>query len=114
MKDKIKSLIKLMEENPELEVLCKVEDDLFCGMEDDRYTWFLGEIGNCEISDYYMPFERIYIDDEIYEKIYEELEDNYDLENLSDEEIELKVDIAYEEKKAANEIKTAIFVNIVV
>jgi hypothetical protein len=111
MKDKIKSLIKLIEENPELEVLCQVEDDLFCG---EEFAWFLGKIGNCEINDYYMPSERIYIDDEIYEKIYEELEDNYDLENLSDEEIELKVDVIYEEKKAANEIKTAIFVNIVV
>jgi hypothetical protein len=105
--DKIKSLIKLIEENPELEVLCKVEDDLFCG---EPYSWFLGKIGNCEICDYYMPSERIYINDEIYD----ELNNNYDLDNLSEEEIELKVDIDYEEKKAAEEIKTAIFVNIVV
>ena len=57
MKDKIKELLKLIKENPDLEILPCVCNELFGG---DDYGDTLGEWGNAFIEEYCIYFGRYY------------------------------------------------------
>lgn len=50
MNKNISELCKLIEENPELPVLARVNSDV-CGI-NDNYAWWLGEITSCRVEEY--------------------------------------------------------------
>lgn len=106
----IEDLIKLMQENPELEVLCKVDSDIVA---DDGYLWWLGRINDrckIEIDEYTNIQERIvFKSEEEYTEWFEDMFDIDDFAYVPDDEWE-----AFCEKKI-NETVTwtkAIFIAI--
>lgn len=49
MNDKVKKFIKLVQENPELEVISMVDTDV---IGDENCSWWYGEIGNSQVRKY--------------------------------------------------------------
>lgn len=104
----IKQLIKLSEENPELEIMAMVYQD--CIPRDD-HLWYGNSFGKSEIKEYCIPDETfIFDEDDIKESLFEEHESEF--ENLSKDEIENKLSEMYEEMRKRGFIKKAIFVEI--
>lgn len=106
----IEELIKLMKENPTLEVLCKVDSDIVA---EDGYMWWLGKINDrfeAEVDEYAQFEERIiFKSDEEYTEWFEFLFDIDDFADIPDDEWD-----AFCEKKI-NETITwtkAIFISI--
>lgn len=106
----VEVLIKLMQENPELEVLCKVDSDIVA---EDGYMWWLGQINDrwgIEIDEYAQIEERIiFKSDEEWSDWFEYIFDVDDFINVPDNE--------WDEfcKKKINETVTwtnAIFVSV--
>lgn len=78
----VEDLIKLMQENPDLEVLCKVDSDIVA---DDEYAWWLGRINDrckVEIDEYAEIRERIVFKSE--EEWAEWFEDIFIIEDFMD------------------------------
>lgn len=78
----IEELIKLMQKNPELEVLCKVDSDIVA---EDGYMWWLGQINDrwgIEIDEYTQIGERIVFKSE--EEWAEWFEDLFDVDDYMD------------------------------
>jgi hypothetical protein len=110
MKDneKIKQLIKLSEEHPDLEIFAKVHSD--CVQSED-FQWWQASIGNSEVDEYWQPSEETFIGQG---DIYDELAMVYESEidgMPSDKEDEFLTQ-KYEELKASGDIKKSIFVTI--
>ena len=84
----VENLIKLMQENPDLEVLCKVDSDIFG--EDGYYMWWLGQINDrckIEIDEYAIIQERVvFKSEEEWTDWFEDLFDIDDFANIPDEE----------------------------
>lgn len=108
MNKNIEKLLKLSQENPELEILCRVEDEIFSG----EYGWYLANICNVEINEYYTPNETVFIDNKIIDQIACEEEDKEEYELAQDEDFDNIINKIYEEKKKNGEIKKAIFITI--
>ena len=70
-------LIKLITENPDLDVIPFTSSDT-C---DDTYQWYLAEFGNSYIDNVYFVEEKVCIGDDDYEEHLQEYTD------LTDEEI---------------------------
>ena len=83
--EKIANLLKLIEENPDLEIIPMVDSEIVCG---DEYSNWLGSWGNARIDEYWNSDERIYF--RFYDE--EELIDNVICdeidENIDDDEAE--------------------------
>lgn len=68
--ENIKELLKLIEENPNLPIVPKVDSDIVA---DAGYAYWLGGFGLAEIDRYYQTDEKVYFE-------------NYDREELVEEE----------------------------
>ena len=83
----IESLIKIMQENPTLDVLCKVDSDIVA---EDGYAWWLGRINDrykVEIDEYAQIEEQIiFKSDEEYTEWCEDIFDVDDFVDIPDEE----------------------------
>lgn len=110
MNEKINQLIKMSNENPELEIFTKVDNDLYS----DDFGYSLGRIGKIEIHEYYCPCEKIYLDDEIYDELADSFCEDPAWRELSDSELEKKINDELEKKRQSKEIDKAIFVEITV
>lgn len=86
MNEKIKELIEISKNNPDLEILTKVDNDLHS----DDFRWNLGIIGKIEINEYWCPCEKIYLDDEIYDELADSFYEDPAWRELSDSELEKK------------------------
>ena len=83
--------LKLVKENPDLPVVPMVDEQVVA---DDCSTWWLGEWGQSEVTEYYIGRERIHLksDDEEEALVdmvgckYSETKDGRDIYDLSDEE----------------------------
>lgn len=82
----IEKLVKLINENPGIEVLPVVDLDV---VGDGDYSRYGGAIGESRIDKYYSEDERIYFDDD-YDDLEEEIQDRIWLDHqpISDEELE--------------------------
>ena len=83
----IESLVKLMQDNPTLEVLCKVDSDIVA---EDGYAWWLGRVNDrweAEIDEYTQIQERIvFKSEEEYTEWFEDLFDVDDFKDVPDDE----------------------------
>lgn len=105
----IKQLIKLSEENPELEI--KVEVDSYCCPSEDFRYW-LADFEKSKIDDYWEADDATVIGEcEILDHIRYKYND-LDCFPDDDEEQEKFIQDCYNELEAKGEIKKAIFVNI--
>lgn len=75
MKENLQELIRLVQENPELPVICEVDGEICCG---DEYAWYLGEFGRCFVGEYAVYNDRVFVDDR--EGLKEEYYGRYDEE----------------------------------
>ena len=106
----VEELIKLTQENPELEVLCKVDSDIVA---EDGYVWWLGRINDrwgIEIDEYTCIQERIvFKSEEEWTEWFEDLFDVDDYVDIPDSEWE-----EFCEKKVNEEVTwtKAIFVSV--
>lgn len=108
-REKIKQLIKLSEENPELEIIPMVYNEIVC----EDWGYWRGEIGKIEKEFYWQDDERIYLNlDDIKEQLSESASFEPEFENMPDEEFDLMIEKEIELKKQSGEIKEAIMVYI--
>ena len=108
--EKIKELIKLSEENPELEILPMVNYEVCAG---DDFTYWGGKIGEIDKAHVYETEEGTFLGyDQIVEHLAEELENNIDYDGISDDQIDTIVLQQYGIKKQSGEIKEVIIVYI--
>ena len=74
MNEKLKELVKLSTENPDLEIVCMVNSEVF---KSDESTYWSCGISSVRIDDVYSDDESIYLDaDDIIEQLRVELEDS--------------------------------------
>jgi len=107
----VKKLVQLMQENPSLDVMCKVDSDIVA---DDGYAWWLGRINEKiepEIDEYSTAMEErvIFKSDGNYTEWIEDFFDIDDFQDVPDNEWE---DFS---KKKVDEVakwKRAIFISI--
>lgn len=114
MDKNLEQFIDLVKQNPDLEVICMVDQEIVpC----DDYARYMADIGKSSVDEYYLKDERIYLKSDDLEEIEEDLENNiyhefYDTKEplIEEEEQELK----YEVYKAMKKIpwKKAIILNI--
>lgn len=83
----VNELIKLIKENPELEIVPMVDYDIVAG---DDYSYWMAEWGTAKIDEYYHLDERIYFKEQDFEElVYDFTESNYKkYNNLTYEEFE--------------------------
>jgi hypothetical protein len=80
--EKILQLAKLVQENPELEILVTVDNDIH----NDDYNWSIGSFGISEVDEYYVKDERIYLKSDSWEDLVEQyFNENEFPEDMSDE-----------------------------
>lgn len=84
----VEKLIKLMLENPDLPVMCKVDSDIIA---DDGYAWWLGAFNEKiapEIDEYNTNHDSVLIfkSDEDYESWFEDFFDVDDYKDIPDDE----------------------------
>jgi len=107
-KEMANALLKLIAENPELEVVPMVDTECIF---DDSYSTWMAKWGSADIDEYWCSDERVYFKSIDFDSLVEEfIDNNYeDYPTLSDEELEK---LAKEKINAHDWIK-AISVNIV-
>lgn len=84
-------IIRLIEENPDLPIVPMVDYDV---VGDDTCTYWMGEWGHCEITEYYVGRERIHFKDDDEEDVLNDLDgckyscdqQGRDIYDLSDDE----------------------------
>lgn len=102
MKVELRSkLIVYLEMYPELDVICRVNEELFSG----DFLWVAGEITGVDVSEYCILSERYCVGEE---SILEELEDMYSERDLSENEFDKMILDEYEKLKT----KHAIFIDV--
>lgn len=91
-KEYVADLVKLITENPDLDVVPMVDPDIVA---DDGYNWWynwwMGSIGESKIDEYYVDDETIYLRDEFDYLVDKFIDCNYEDEpfkNMTDEELE--------------------------
>jgi hypothetical protein len=102
MNDKIKELIKLSEENPEMEIKIMVNQDVVAG---DDFAYWMAEIENISKDIYWVKDEHVIIGEN-------EISDELDLEADDVETAEDYIDKRFKELKESKDIKEAIIVYI--
>ncbi len=89
--EKVANLLKLISENPDLEILPLVDTECVGG---DEHSWWLSEWGDAKVDYYYCSAERIYTKEWDFEDLVNEFIDNhcddeeYRVLSLSDENFE--------------------------
>ena len=73
MNIKILELLKLIEENPTLEIIPMVNTECVCS---DDYSYWSSKWGRAEVDEYYVSDERIYFKSNDSEELIEEYMDN--------------------------------------
>lgn len=84
-------LLKLVQENPDLPVIPMVDSEVVA---DDGYTWWMGEWGISEVTEYYMGREGVHFKSDDEEDVltdmagckYSMTKDGRDVYDLSDDE----------------------------
>ncbi|HHX60356.1 MAG TPA: hypothetical protein GX707_06415 [Epulopiscium sp.] len=86
-KENIENLLKLIQENPGLEILPMVDSE--CVPSDD-FSYWMGEWGSAEIDKYYCSDERVYFKGDDFEELVDDwIDNNYErYPRASDELIE--------------------------
>lgn len=69
-KEKLRTLLELIEQNPDLRILPMVESQVVA---EDGYSWWSAEWGNARIEEVYGTDERVYIRSDDEEELVEEL-----------------------------------------
>lgn len=64
--ENIKHLLQIVKENPELEILPMVQNEVYGG---DDYTWWLGNWGKATIDEYWDKEEVVYFKSESYQQL---------------------------------------------
>ncbi|MFA5557849.1 MAG: hypothetical protein WDA59_00090 [Methanofastidiosum sp.] len=84
--ENIKHLLKLVEENPELEIMPMVDTEIVC---DDSYNWWAGSWGKAEVEECWFSDERIYFKSQDYDELINDKADLIwnDNQNLEDSEL---------------------------
>nr|DAY85585.1 MAG TPA: hypothetical protein [Caudoviricetes sp.] len=86
--ENLNTLVKLMKENPTLEVMPMVDSEVVAS---DDYSWWLGRFGEAELDECWFNDERIYFrswdEEELIEDAIEDFGYNPKLDGLSDEEL---------------------------
>lgn len=94
--ENVKELLKLISENPHLQIVSKVDSDIVA---DHGYSYWLGGFGNAEIDRYYRTDERVYFEKYDREELVEE--EWYDIAEanpgFSDEVVEIEAEKAVDE-----------------
>jgi hypothetical protein len=111
MNKKIKELIKLSIENPDLEIKIMVNEEVVPG---DDHTYWMAEISKIEKEVYWIKDDQVFIgDDDICDYIALDYVDNgnLDKEDRSIDEDNF-IDRRYTELKVAGEIEDAIIVYV--
>lgn len=73
MNDNTAKLLALIQNNPDLPVVCMVDCDIVCDG-DDGGRW-LASIGDCEVGEYVIYKERYYNDREEFKEVYYDYND---------------------------------------
>ncbi len=84
----VAELVKLIAENPDLDVVPIVDSDIVAA---DEYSWWMGSIGKARVDEYYVDDERIYLSDEFDDLVDKFIECNYEDEpynSMTDDELE--------------------------
>lgn len=105
--ENLSNLVKLMNENPELEIVPMVDSEIVAS---DEHAYWMGRWGAAEIGEYRCADGRVYFKEHDFDELVEDfIDSNYEFyENLSDDELEKLA-----EKKINNlEWTKAIVVNI--
>ena len=86
MNDKIKDLLKLIQDNPTLEILPMVNSDCVGG---DDYSSWSAEWGKSEVDECYSEDERIYFKSTDYDELVEDYMNDVNADEFkNDEEIQ--------------------------
>ena len=103
----IETLLKLVKENPELEIISATHYDVCC----EDWGYWIGKIEKVEIDYFFDCCDKWIIGKEETEI---EIEEQYEKEcqNLSDEELNVFIDSKFKEFEKNGEIKKAIIIYI--
>lgn len=84
-KENVENLFKLIQENPNLEILPMVATDCVC---DVSFGYWTAEWGNAKVTKYWINDDRIHEYDELEDLVDEWVDNNYeDYKDLSDDEL---------------------------
>jgi len=111
MKDinKLKELVKLSEENPELEIIVMVNNEIVC----EDWGYWRGEIGEIKKDFTWQEDERMYMSlAAIKEQLSESASFDPEFEELPDDKFDLIIEKEIESKMQSGEIKEAIIIYI--
>ena len=61
-----RQLLDLISEYPDLPIIPMVDQEVVA---DDCYTWWMGEWGRCEVTEYYIGRERVHFKDDDEEDV---------------------------------------------
>jgi len=109
---RLQELVQLMQENPELEVIPKVDTELLL---DDDFAWMRGEFGRVEIDEYCERNENIYLRSQSEDSVMDDvMDDIFVSEGYKEGDYGNKITEEELEAKARKQIdwKKAIFVRI--
>jgi len=108
MDEKVKQLLDLVKENPDMELMFMTSYEV-CGSDDHLY--WKGNIEKIKKAVYWNYGETIKTGEEdIKEIIYENFSSDSELDSFGDKELEFLTDQEYELMKARGEVKEAIIV----
>lgn len=107
--DKLKELIKLAEENPNLEIITMVNYEIVC----EDWGYWRGDIGEIKKDFYWQDDEAMYMSiKKIKEQLSESASFDPEFEELPDDKFNLIIEKEIESKLQSGEIKEAIFIYI--
>lgn len=97
--EKVEQLLKLIQENPDLEIMPMVDYEVACS---DEYRWWTGSWGEASIDEYWKKDERIYFRSDDEEELIDDVicELNNDLTGEEAEEKAKEIVKGYDWTKA--------------
>ena len=106
MIEKLKELMKLVEENPELEIVTMVYNEIVC----EDWGYWKSKIGEIKKNVIWEDDERIHFGEDILEELFDRMALVDD--ESSDENLRVEVENKYEQLKQLGKIKEAIIIYI--
>lgn len=106
------TLAELMGKHPELKVVAKVDEEIVA---DDSHSWWLGSIGDAEITSMYIDDERVWFEDDkedLIEQAFDEIYNSIESETGLNEIDTQLVSKAAEKKVSEYDWEKVIAVNI--
>lgn len=89
MNENVKKLLELIEENPDLPIVPMVDSEVVA---DDCCTYWMGHWGHCEVSEYLLGEERVWLKDDDPEDVISDVKGYEFWENLPDEKVDAEFD----------------------